>query len=110
MAPKGSSDARYLYFAGWSWESSVSADDLQALRRTYNILKLAVLEIHRRRVATMDFDGMASQVALYPLMIANYLHLPFCHLIQDVLNFLKLAPAQLHPNTLQLLVASYVIF
>lgn len=96
MAPKGSSNPRSLYFIGQRLESSISADDLRALRRMYNIPKLVVLKVPRRRIAAMDFDGMDSWVALYLLMFVIGLRLPFCRPIHDVLNFLGLAPAQLH--------------
>lgn len=110
MAPKETFDARRMYFVGQSWESSLSVADLQALRRAYDIPELAVMEILGHRIATVDSDGMASWVALYPLMFANGLQLLFCRHIHDILNFLGLAPAQLHPNAWRLLVVSCVIF
>lgn len=45
----------------------------------YNIPKSTILEIPERRDAMVDSDGMASWVALYPLMFANDLRLLLPH-------------------------------
>lgn len=58
----------------------------------------------------MDDAGLATKVALFPMIFANGLRLPFYHLIRNVLDLLDLEPAQLHPNAWMLLVASCVIF
>lgn len=102
---------RSLFVLRWAkLESLVSIDDFCALRRAYNIPQSVVLEIPGRHVVAVDSDGMASRVALYPLMLTNDLHLLLCCLIRDVLNFLGLALAQLHLNAWRLLVANCVIF
>lgn len=65
---------------------------------TYDISKSAVLEVPGGRIAAANSDGMASRVALNPLMFMFGLRLQFCHPIRDVLIFLGLASVQLHPN------------
>lgn len=68
------------------------------------------MEIPGRRVPVVDADGMATRVDLFSLMFSNGLQLPFCRLIRDILNFLKLAPAQLHPNAWRIMVVSCIVF
>lgn len=120
MASKSSSSAKPLYLAGKSWESSVSPGTLslrrwfpsalQAFRAKYNIPVSRVLEVPGCHVPAVDVDEMVGRVPLYHLMFPNGLHLPICHLVRNVLNLLGLAPAQLHLNAWQLLVASCIIY
>lgn len=69
-----------------------------------------VMEAPGPCVAAVYSDGLAAKVALFPLMFANELRLPFCHPIRNVLDYLCLAPAQLHPNTWWILVLCCVIY
>lgn len=48
--------------------------------------------------AAVDDASLAMKVALFPLMLANRLWLPLCCPIRNVLDYLDLAPAQLHQN------------
>lgn len=43
-------------------------------------------------------------------MFSNSLRLPFYHLVQDVLDYLSLAPSQLHPNALMILLSCCVVW
>lgn len=88
MAPKGSSSSKPLYFVGNNWVSSVTVDDLWAFRAKYDIPSTLKLEVPDHREALVNAHGMAGRMALYPLMFANGLRLPFCRPIRDILNFL----------------------
>lgn len=98
------------FFKGQNWESIAFTVDLRVLRGTFCIPHSVALEAPGHHAAVVDDASLATKVALFLLMFATGLRLTFCHLIRNVLDYLNLAPVQLHPNAWQLLVASYASF
>lgn len=68
------------------------------------------LEVPLPDKSIVDSKGYALKVALYPNMFSNGLRLNFYHPICDVLDFLSLALAQIHPNVWRILVSCSVIW
>lgn len=92
MAPKTSIESLILYFDGKRWILWVTSGDLQAFWTRYNIPSLVVLEVPRLQEHVLTSDGVATRVALYPLMFANGVHLPFCCPILEVSPLLGIGP------------------
>lgn len=107
MAPKV--DLVPLYFGGKRWVSSVSGDDIKAFRSKYRIPPTIVLEIPRGE-HVVNPNSRATRVALFQLMFANGLCLPFCRPVLEVLHYLGLASSKLHPNAWRLRISNCINF
>lgn len=80
------------------------------LALTYHILDTVVLEVPRLREMAISADGSAMHVALFPSMFSYGIGLPFPCLVRKVLYHLGLAPAQLHPNSWQILICCCILW
>lgn len=81
---------------------------LDALHSSYEIPSFVVLEGLKLWHGAVNSGGNAEKVALYVSMFSHSLRLPFCRPIRDVLDFLGLALAQVHPNAWRILTSCCV--
>lgn len=55
-------------------------------------------------------EGFASKVAIPVAFLSNGLRFPLCRPLQDILDLLDLAPAQLHPFAFRAYMCAYIVF
>lgn len=56
------------------------------------------MEVLALASGAVDLKGNSKKVALYSDMFLQGMRLPFCHPMHDVLAFLGMTSAQVHPN------------
>lgn len=88
----------------------MSKTDLRSFCRAYPLPDETSIEVPSPCATLVDEDGLAPLVALFPQMFDIRLRLPICCPVSEVLDFLQLAPTQLHPNAWRLVLASCVAF
>lgn len=87
----------------------MTPSELESLKSTFKVSGIMEFEVLEPQEEGVDFEGYASKVALYPCMFSSSRRLPFCRPVHNMLDYLHLAPAQLHTNAWRILVSYYVI-
>lgn len=107
-ALESSSTSDVPYYERYNWSFVLTMTDLRKLRDSYGILDSVVLEVPLHWA--IDSEGFPEKVALTACALSHGLLLPFCRLVHGVLDYLKLAPAQLHSNAWRVLMCCCVVW
>lgn len=79
---------------------------LESLMMEYKVPCIVDLVVLSPYEGAVDSKGFA----LYLAMFSSGLRLSFCHPVHDVLDFMGVAPTQLHPNAWRVVVCCCVIW
>lgn len=102
QVPKGTT------FEGYGWHSSIQEKHFRAIKEEFRILAIAIMKVPED--GCCDDEGITEKVTIHVSFLSHGLKLPFYRPLQDILDLLSLAPAQLHLFTLRAYVCACIVF
>lgn len=93
---------------GHWWHSSLKKTQLLGILEEFCILEEVTMVVTNG--GCCDEEGFNSKVAILVFHLSHGLRLPFYRHLRDILDFLRLVPAQLHPFALRVFLCASVIF